>query len=56
VLAEGRKSRERGVIRGFSDNYLPVSFPSTQLLRNEFVNVVIKKVEKNEVVGAVIPG
>jgi threonylcarbamoyladenosine tRNA methylthiotransferase MtaB len=56
VLAEGRKSRERGIIRGFSDNYLPVSFPSTQLLRNEFVNVVIKKVEKNEVRGSVIPG
>ena len=55
VLAEGWKSRERGIIRGFSDNYLPVTFPSTQLLRNEFVNVVIKKVEKNEVVGDVIP-
>ena len=56
VLAEGRKTRERGITRGFSDNYLPVSFPSTQMRRNEFVNVVIKKVEKNEVMGAVIPG
>jgi len=54
VLTEGWKSRERGIIRGFSDNYLPVFFPSTRLLKNSFVTVVIKKVEKNEVTGAVI--
>jgi threonylcarbamoyladenosine tRNA methylthiotransferase MtaB len=55
VLAEGWKSRARGIIKGFSDNYLPVCFPSTRLLKNDFVTVTIKKAEKNEVTGAVIP-
>jgi threonylcarbamoyladenosine tRNA methylthiotransferase MtaB len=55
VLAEGWKSKERGFIKGFSDTYLPVCFPSTRLLKNDFVTVVIKKVEKNEVTGIVIP-
>jgi threonylcarbamoyladenosine tRNA methylthiotransferase MtaB len=54
VLAEGRKSKGREIVRGFSDNYLPVSFPSTQPLKNEFVMVVMKKVEGNEVMGDVI--
>ncbi len=55
VLAEGWKSRDRGMIRGFSDNYLPVVFPSDRLLKNDIVTVLIKKVEKNEVMGSVIP-
>ena len=56
ILAEGWKAKSRGVIKGFSDTYLPVCFPSTRLLKNEFVTVLIKRVEKNEVRGAVITG
>jgi len=42
VLAEGWKGRQRLMIKGLSDNYLPVLFPSHREVNNEFVTVRIQ--------------
>jgi threonylcarbamoyladenosine tRNA methylthiotransferase MtaB len=54
VLAEGWHSKEKKIMKGLSDNYLPVIFPSKISVENELVNVTIEKVTKENVVGRVI--
>ena len=54
VLAEKWHSEEKGMIKGMSDNFLPVLFPSTQDFQNQLVTVRMKRVEKNRVIGTML--
>lgn len=54
VLAEGWHSKGKKIMKGLSDNYLPVVFPSKVSVKNELINVTVKKVTKENVVGKVI--
>jgi len=51
VLVEGWHSEEEGVIKGLSDNYLPVVFPSPGLIRNRILRVRMEDVDKGVVIG-----
>jgi len=51
VLTEGWLSEERQVVRGLSDNYLPVTFPSARLLKNSLVSVRVEGLGENRVIG-----
>ena len=55
VLAEGWESEDRQRIKGLSDNYLPVSFPSSKHLQNCMVSAHMERVEGEGLVGKVIP-
>jgi len=52
VLAEGLDRSGMGMIKGLSDNYLPVLFPFPREIRNEMLSVRIEKVEKMAVLGS----
>jgi threonylcarbamoyladenosine tRNA methylthiotransferase MtaB len=52
VLAESRHSEKDNLIKGTSDNYLPVLFPLTQK-SNGFIQVSMERVEQNVVIGRV---
>lgn len=52
VLAEGLDRSGMGMIKGLSDNYLPVLFPFSRGIKNEMVPVRIDKVEKLTVFGS----
>ncbi|MFH1349853.1 MAG: tRNA (N(6)-L-threonylcarbamoyladenosine(37)-C(2))-methylthiotransferase MtaB [Pseudomonadota bacterium] len=43
VLAEGWESEERKMVKGLSDNYLKVLFPSQELIKNELRLLVMEK-------------
>ena len=51
VLTEGWQSEQRKMIKGLSDNYLPVIFPSTQLIKNRMVSVCIEDLSHHGVLG-----
>ena len=54
VLGEGRDSEKPGVMRGRSDNYLPVLFRSDHVRENQLVQVLMERVEGNMVIGSVL--
>jgi threonylcarbamoyladenosine tRNA methylthiotransferase MtaB len=54
VLAEGWETEEKKRIRGFTENYVPVLFPATRLVRNEMVSVLLRSLEKNQVTGTMV--
>jgi len=54
VLVERRHSKEKGMVMGTSDNYLPVLFQSSDELKNRIVPVLIERVEDNRVFGLAI--
>jgi threonylcarbamoyladenosine tRNA methylthiotransferase MtaB len=54
VLAEGWETEEKKRIRGFTENYVPVLFPATRLVRNEMVPVLLRSLEKNQVTGTMV--
>jgi threonylcarbamoyladenosine tRNA methylthiotransferase MtaB len=54
VLAEGWETEEKKRIRGFTENYVPVLFPATRLVRNEMVPVLLRSLEKNQVTGTLV--
>lgn len=51
VLAEGWHSEAEGLIKGLSDNYLSVVFPSPVLIRNRILKIRIEDVEKGVAAG-----
>jgi threonylcarbamoyladenosine tRNA methylthiotransferase MtaB len=51
VLAEGWELEEEKLMKGMTDNYLPVVFPSSQDRKNQLVPVVLEGLEKEMVVG-----
>jgi len=51
VLTEGWNSEEKNVMKGTSDNYLPVLFPSSNDREGQIVRVRMERVEGDTVVG-----
>ena len=51
VLIEGWESEQRKMIKGLSDNYVPVIFPSSRLIKNRIVPVLMEKPGENGVIG-----
>ena len=54
VLAEGWHSEEKKMIKGLSDNYLPVIFPSSQLLHNRTVHIRMERIGRDGIFGECI--
>ena len=54
VLGEGWDSEKPGVMKGRSDNYLPVLFQSDHTRENQLVQVLMERVEGNMVIGSVL--
>jgi len=52
VLAERWHSKEKKIMKGLSDNYLPVIFPSSKDSRNQIIPVHMERVENNMVIGS----
>jgi threonylcarbamoyladenosine tRNA methylthiotransferase MtaB len=52
VLAERWHSKEKKIMKGLSDNYLPVLFPSSKDSRNQMIPVHMERVENNMVIGS----
>lgn len=50
ILVEGKIYRN-GYLRGYTDNYIPVYIPSEKNLENNLVNVTIKEIRDNLVIG-----
>jgi threonylcarbamoyladenosine tRNA methylthiotransferase MtaB len=53
VLTEGWHERGK-TVKGLSDNYVPVVFPSSRMLQNKMVRVRAERVEKRIVIGSLI--
>ena len=53
VLSEGWESEEKGLVRGWSDNYLPITLHSEYLSKNELLPVKVGRIEGNSVRGRV---
>jgi threonylcarbamoyladenosine tRNA methylthiotransferase MtaB len=51
VLTEGWDSKEEKMVKGLSDNYLPVLFPSSRLIKNKMVPVHLEMVVNNRIIG-----
>ena len=54
VLAERWHSKKNKIMKGLSDNYLPIIFPSSEDTRNQIIPVQTLKVENNKVRGTVL--
>ncbi|MEW6667045.1 MAG: tRNA (N(6)-L-threonylcarbamoyladenosine(37)-C(2))-methylthiotransferase MtaB [Thermodesulfobacteriota bacterium] len=54
VLAEGWHSEEKKSVKGLSDNYLPIHFPSRVELNNRMVPVRVERLEGRGVLGRVV--
>ena len=52
VLAESWHSQKKGMMKGISDNYLPVVFPTSQDSRNQIIPVRMERVENNMLIGS----
>lgn len=53
VLTESKRDPHSGLLRGFSDNYLPVAFSGSDDLKNSFVNVRIVKLKEADLLGKI---
>ena len=51
VLAEGWHSEEEGLIKGLSDNYISIVFPSPVLIRNRILKIRMDDVKKGVAAG-----
>jgi len=54
VLGEGWDSEKPGVMKGRSDNYLPVLFHSDHIRENQLVQVLMERVKGSMVIGSVV--
>jgi len=54
VLGEGRDSEKPDVMKGRSDNYLPVFFRAEHIREGQLVKVLMERVEGNMVMGSVL--
>ena len=54
VLTEGWVSAEKAQVKGLSDNYLPVTFPSARRQKNRLVSVRIEGLGEQNVIGTPI--
>jgi threonylcarbamoyladenosine tRNA methylthiotransferase MtaB len=53
VLTEGSQSEESKMIKGMSDNYLPVAFTSPRLIKNNLVPVRIESLGEEGLIGSI---
>ena len=53
ALTEGWESEETGLVKGWSDNYLPITFYSEHLSKNELLPVRAERLEGRSVRGRV---
>ena len=53
VLTEGWQSEAQKAIKGLSDNYMPVIFPSSRLIKNTLVPVRVDRVGDDGLIGTV---
>jgi threonylcarbamoyladenosine tRNA methylthiotransferase MtaB len=53
VLVESRKSKNQ-LLKGFTDNYLPVYFAGADALINSIVDVTIERLDEGEVFGSLL--
>ena len=51
ILTEGWESGENNRIKGLSDNYLSVVFPSSELITNKIVKVRIETIQEDRIIG-----
>jgi threonylcarbamoyladenosine tRNA methylthiotransferase MtaB len=56
VLTEGWDPEDRQMIKGLSDNYLPIFFPSSEPMKNRMVSVHTERVEDGRLIGRIIFG
>ena len=54
VLAERWLSEEQNIMKGISDNYLPVLFKTSQEAKNQLIPVRVEGVEKGMVIGSAL--
>jgi threonylcarbamoyladenosine tRNA methylthiotransferase MtaB len=54
VVTEGWHAKERGLLRGISDNYVPVIFSSSAGAQDDLPSVRIERVEKAHAIGHVV--
>ena len=54
VLVEGWNSKEEKVVKGLSDNYLPVLFESSEDSKGKLISVYMDRLEKNKVIGSAL--
>ena len=52
TLPEGRQWKSQRVVKGRTDNYIPVVFPSENEVPNQFIEVVLEKVGNGVVTGS----
>jgi len=55
VLAEGSDASGIGMMKGLSDNYLPVLFSFAREIKNEMLPVRIDSVKNMTILGSVTP-
>lgn len=51
VLTERRRDKQNGLLKGYSENYIPVKFHGSDNLMGELVKVKVKEVKKGYVLG-----
>jgi threonylcarbamoyladenosine tRNA methylthiotransferase MtaB len=54
VLAERWHSEEQNIMKGISDNYLPVLFKTSQEAKNQLIPIRVKRVENGMVIGSAL--
>jgi threonylcarbamoyladenosine tRNA methylthiotransferase MtaB len=54
VLPEGWHSKQEEMVKGTSDNYLPVFFPSSSPIENRLVDVKVEKARRDGVIGSIV--
>ena len=54
VLAERWHSQENGMMKGMSDNYVPVLFPTAQDLKGELIPVRMERIDKNVMISSIM--
>ena len=54
VIMEGWASDNMRMVRGLSDNYLKIIFPSDKLIRDSVIRVRVKNVNKGSIIGRII--
>lgn len=55
VVIEGPHTKDKGLLKGISDNYLSVLFPCFPSFQDHLVSVKIEKVKAEHVIGQVVP-
>ena len=55
TVVEGWHCREKGLIKGITDNYIPVIFPSGNKRPGSILDVLLKHVKQDTAFGEIVP-